>query len=94
MKKFAGIKKNAYLCTRKNKKVHFRCFCTQVSGCSSVRLEYASGGRGVASSNLVIPTTEQADNRKVIGFVLLYATFSRMVSTILFYVLYLYKYDK
>ena len=26
------------------------------SGCSSVRLEYASGGRGVASSNLVIPT--------------------------------------
>lgn len=31
-------------------------FCTRNSGCSSVRLEYASGGRVVASSNLVIPT--------------------------------------
>ena len=29
------------------------------SGCSSVRLEYASGGRGVASSNLVIPTDKR-----------------------------------
>ena len=26
------------------------------SGCSSARLEYASGGRVVASSNLVTPT--------------------------------------
>ena len=31
------------------------------SGCSSVRLEYASGGRGVASSNLVIPTSKQRE---------------------------------
>ena len=29
------------------------------SGCSSVRLEYASGGRGVASSNLVTPTSQK-----------------------------------
>ena len=29
------------------------------SGCSSARLEYASGGRGVASSNLVIPTIKE-----------------------------------
>ena len=27
-----------------------------VAGCSSARLEYTSGGRVVASSNLVIPT--------------------------------------
>ncbi len=26
------------------------------TGCSSARLEYTSGGRGVASSNLAIPT--------------------------------------
>ena len=29
------------------------------SGCSSVRLEYASGGRGVACSNQVTPTTQK-----------------------------------
>ena len=34
-----------YLCTRKIK-----------AGCSSARLEYASGGRVVAGSNPVIPT--------------------------------------
>ena len=38
------------------------------SGCSSVRLEYASGGRGVASSNLVTPTTQRsADSPWIIG---------------------------
>lgn len=31
-------------------------FCTRNTGCSSVRLEYASGGRVVAGSNPVIPT--------------------------------------
>ena len=29
------------------------------SGCSSARLEYASGGRGVAGSNPVTPTTKE-----------------------------------
>ena len=32
-------------------------FCTRNTGCSSVRLEYASGGRVVAGSNPVIPTS-------------------------------------
>ena len=31
----------------------------QLSGCSSARLEYTSGGRGVAGSNPVIPTKER-----------------------------------
>lgn len=31
-------------------------FCTRNTGCSSVRLEYASGGRVVAGSNPVTPT--------------------------------------
>ena len=31
-------------------------FCIRNSGCSSARLEYASGGRVVAGSNPVIPT--------------------------------------
>ena len=31
-------------------------FCTRNSGCSSARLEYASGGRVVAGSNPVTPT--------------------------------------
>ena len=30
-----------------------------LSGCSSARLEYSSGGRGVESSNLSIPTEKQ-----------------------------------
>jgi hypothetical protein len=34
--------------------------CKSTSGCSSVRLEYTSGGRGVASSNLVIPTEKES----------------------------------
>ncbi len=75
IEKFAHNKKNVYLCTRKTKKRPVRPLLTTVntafaqrSGCSSVRLEYASGGRGVASSNLVIPTTKKtADNRKVIS---------------------------
>ena len=36
-----------------NKKAYF---CTRNSGCSSARLEYASGGRVVAGSNPVTPT--------------------------------------
>lgn len=39
---------NVYFCTRK----------TKVTGCSSARLEYASGGRVVAGSNPVTPTGE------------------------------------
>ncbi len=31
-------------------------FCIRISGCSSARLEYTSGGRVVAGSNPVIPT--------------------------------------
>ena len=31
----------------------------QLSGCSSARLEYTSGGRGVAGSNPVIPTNRR-----------------------------------
>lgn len=34
-------------------------FAPAKAGCSSVRLEYSSGGRVVASSNLVIPTKAQ-----------------------------------
>ena len=34
----------------------------QRSGYSSVRLEYTSGGRGVAGSNPVIPTAQKAQN--------------------------------
>ena len=42
-KKFGCLKKTPY-------------FCTRNSGCSSARLEYASGGRVVAGSNPVTPT--------------------------------------
>ena len=40
------------------------------SGCSSARLEYTSGGRVVASSNLVIPTilSIRVLNRKIGDF--------------------------
>lgn len=34
------------------------CCFRNSSGCSSARLEYTSGGRGVASSNLVTPTKQ------------------------------------
>ena len=43
--KALSITKNSYLCSRKTK-----------TGCSSARLEYASGGRVVGSSNLLTPT--------------------------------------
>ena len=43
--KFGRYKKKTYLCHRKIK-----------AGCSSARLEYASGGRVVAGSNPVTPT--------------------------------------
>ncbi len=35
----------------------------QFSGCSSAWLEYTSGGRGVASSNLAIPTKNSLEHR-------------------------------
>ena len=40
----------------KSKKYYYLCAAKPISGCSSARLEYTSGGRVVASSNLVIPT--------------------------------------
>ena len=33
-----------------------KAYSVAISGCSSARLEYTSGGRGVAGSNPVIPT--------------------------------------
>ena len=39
-----------------SKKYYYLCTAKISSGCSSARLEYTSGGRVVASSNLVIPT--------------------------------------
>ena len=37
------------------------------AGCSSARLEYASGGRVVAGSNPVIPTEESIDNQMIVN---------------------------
>ena len=50
-----------YLCTRKQTKSGTKVKnksseLKSRTGCSSVRLEYASGGRVVAGSNPVIPT--------------------------------------
>ena len=56
-KKFAGLEKRDYICIRKS---GHEARLASVSGCSSVRLEYTSGGRGVASSNLVTPTMQGA----------------------------------
>ena len=55
-KRFARLRKKLYLC------IAFREIHPwwQRSGYSSVRLEYTSGGRGVAGSNPVIPTTQKA----------------------------------
>ena len=55
-KRFARMRKKLYLC------IAFREIHPwwQRSGYSSVRLEYTSGGRGVAGSNPVIPTTQKA----------------------------------
>ena len=52
--KICTVKKIAVILHRFSKK-----WRAHSSGCSSVRLEYASGGRGVASSNLVIPTEKK-----------------------------------
>ena len=43
----------------KCKMLFLQYICSSIfgSGCSSARLEYTSGGRVVASSNLVIPTS-------------------------------------
>ena len=52
-RKFAKYRIKPYFCTRNNK-----------AGCSSARLEYASGGRVVGSSNLLTPTiAEQIKKR-------------------------------
>ena len=40
--------------------------CIRNSGCSSARLEYASGGRVVAGSNPVTPTGKSIDNREIV----------------------------
>lgn len=41
-------------------------FCTRNSGCSSARLEYASGGRVVAGSNPVTPTELPSSNDSIL----------------------------
>ena len=47
------------------------------AGCSSARLEYASGGRVVAGSNPVTPTGKSLENRKIFeAFAFLSAPFS------------------
>ena len=45
-----------YLCSPKTESNSPVAVFETSSGCSSARLEYTSGGRGVASSNLVTPT--------------------------------------
>ena len=54
--KVVNISENNYLCTAKpTEGLHHT-----PSGCSSARLEYTSGGRVVASSNLVTPTNRES----------------------------------
>ena len=48
---FCIFDRKSYICSRKD-----------VSGCSSARLEYTSGGRVVAGSNPVIPTKGISEN--------------------------------
>ena len=64
-KKFRIIKIVTIFALRKRTNV----FDRHSSGCSSARLEYTSGGRVVASSNLVTPTKLSRDSRT---FVLLF----------------------
>ena len=69
VKKFGQFPKRHYLCTalRNNSISEVR------SGCSSVRLEYASGGRGVACSNQVTPTSQgSADDHMIVGTLLFF----------------------
>ena len=47
-----------YLCSPKTESNSPVAVFETSSGCSSARLEYTSGGRGVASSNLVTPTKQ------------------------------------
>ena len=58
-KKFRIIKIVTIFALRKRTNV----FDRHSSGCSSARLEYTSGGRVVASSNLVTPTKLSRDSR-------------------------------
>ena len=50
------FRNNYYLCSPKADNKRPQSTFDKSSGCSSARLEYTSGGRGVASSNLVTPT--------------------------------------
>ena len=52
------LRKNNYLCSPKADNNSPVAVFETSSGCSSARLEYTSGGRGVASSNLVTPTKQ------------------------------------
>ena len=52
--------KNSYLCQPRK-----HCNTHTVSGCSSAWLEYSSGGRGVVSSNLTIPTEKVKTAAKI-----------------------------
>ena len=60
---FGGNKIMRYFCTRKTgtkAAQPARFLRSRHSGCSSVRLEYASGGRGVAGSSPVTPTVRKS----------------------------------
>lgn len=52
---------------------------SQSSGCSSVRLEYTSGGREVAGSNPVIPTNQKACILQTASFFVILLTLSGKV---------------
>ncbi len=76
--KYFLFDKSSYICTPK----------TDSSGCSSARLEYTSGGRVVASSNLVIPTNRKSltfDRMSRIFFVFRKQSLRRMENSLSFY---------
>ena len=59
---FGGYQIKLYLCTRN-------------SGCSSARLEYASGGRVVAGSNPVTPTGKSVEQESLFNAFLWFVSF-------------------
>ena len=72
MRKFAGMEKTSYLCTRFRKKCKDRDLAQLVA--------HTSGGREVAGSSPVIPTKmKEADNRKVSASFLCYIDLLRLI---------------
>ncbi len=59
-------KKAKKVCQLFGRLVRRSYFCTRNSGCSSARLEYASGGRVVAGSNPVTPTELPSSNDSIL----------------------------